>query len=55
MAAIRCDVCGRFRKNEDLATTGDDYEEWVECIDCMTIAERDRLVAARTTKNGDAA
>ena len=53
MSAIRCDLCGRFRKASDVLGTGNEYEEWVECIDCMPIRDRGRLIAARTTKNGD--
>lgn len=33
----RCDVCGKFRKVEDLAGMAGEYdEEWVECGWCMS-------------------
>lgn len=34
---LRCDACGKFRKETDLVLIGGEYdEEWIECIDCIS-------------------
>ena len=47
MSAVRCDLCGKFRKVEDVSTTADDYEEWVECIKCMPGSDLERHLKAK--------
>lgn len=34
---IRCDLCGKFRKIDDLVRVGGEYDEsWVECRFCCS-------------------
>ena len=35
-APTRCDVCGKFRKQEDLSGMCGEDGEWVECGWCMS-------------------
>ena len=45
---IRCDVCGKFRKNEDvIGCEGENNECWVECKDCCCGIDYERHFANR--------
>ncbi len=35
----KCDNCGKFRRPEDVFGTGNEYEDWTECVYCCSDAE----------------
>jgi len=38
----RCDLCGRFKKETDIALIeGEDLEQWLECKECMSQSDRE--------------
>ena len=48
----QCVLCGKFRKWEDLSYCAGDYsevsgyfDEWFECIKCMSESEKERFLA----------
>jgi len=39
----RCDLCGKFKKQEDtLLMQAEGEETWIECVDCMSDFDRER-------------
>lgn len=42
--AIKCESCGKFRKEVDCFTSGNEYGSWIECIYCCPKYDRDEFI-----------